>query len=188
MRRAPQMPRCPSPITSLGHSSPRRLMSLSTSDQLSMDSLYPGNRAHHHLPSVAQGRHHHQDRRLLPLKTGLDVDSIHPHVHHFQVIQGPSAPLGKLIVPLILQPGYRARRYRRPLLPAVPAPPGRSHLRKGHVGTTGGSAQQPSWSLLTNSGSSRLSNSSSVLRTRGLLSCTVPELSVSLRGLPYPFL
>ena len=36
------MPRCPSPITSLGHSSPRRLMSLSTSDQLSMDSLYPG--------------------------------------------------------------------------------------------------------------------------------------------------
>ena len=77
-----------------------------------MDSLYPGISAHHHLPSVAQGRHHHQDRRLLPLKTGLDVDSIHPHVHHFQVIQGPSAPLGKLIVPLILQPGYRARRYR----------------------------------------------------------------------------
>ena len=40
------------------------------------------------------------------------IDSIHPHVHHFQVIQGPSAPFCKLIVPLILQPGYRARRYR----------------------------------------------------------------------------
>ena len=41
--------------------------------------------------------------------------------------------------------------------------------------------------LLTNSGSSRLSNCSSVSRTRGRLSCIVPELSVSLRALPYPF-
>ena len=29
-----------------------------------------------------------------------------------QVIEGPAAPLGKLIVPLGLQPGHRARRYR----------------------------------------------------------------------------
>ena len=36
------MPRCPSPTTSLGQLKPRRLMSLSTSDQLSVDSLYPG--------------------------------------------------------------------------------------------------------------------------------------------------
>ena len=41
--------------------------------------------------------------------------------------------------------------------------------------------------LLTNKGSSRLSNTSSVSRTRGLLSCIVPELSVSLLGLLYPF-
>ena len=71
-----------------------------------------GNSAHHHLAPVAQGRHHHQYRRLLLLKTSLDVDSIHPHVDHFQVIEGPAAPLGKLIVPLGLQPGHRARRYR----------------------------------------------------------------------------
>ena len=87
-------------------------MSLSTSDQLSVDSLYPGTVLTTTLLPVAQGRHHHQYRRLLLLKTSLDVDSIHPHVHHFEVIQGPAAPLGKLIVPLGLQPGHRARRYR----------------------------------------------------------------------------
>ena len=42
-----------------------------------MDSLYPGIRAglsdHAGNPSVAQGLHHHQDRRLLPLKMcGID--------------------------------------------------------------------------------------------------------------------
>ena len=41
--------------------------------------------------------------------------------------------------------------------------------------------------LWTNSGRYRLSNRSSVSRTRGLLSCVVPEESVSLRGLAYPF-
>ena len=41
---------------------------------------------------------------------------------------------------------------------------------------------------MTNSGSSRLSNCSSVSRTRGRLSCIVPELSVSLRALPYPLI
>ena len=41
--------------------------------------------------------------------------------------------------------------------------------------------------LWTNRGRSRLSNLSSVSRTRGLLTLMVPELSVSLRGGPHPF-
>ena len=63
-------------------------------------------------------------------------------------------------------------------LPAAPAKPGRSPLLKDHAGTA---------LLWTNSGSSRLSNCSSLSRTRGRLSWIVPELSGSLRGLAYPF-
>ena len=83
-----------------------------------------------------------------------------------------------LIVPLILQPGHRARRYRCVL--SQQPPQRRSRLRIDRAGTARGSTQT-FLVLLTNSGSSRLSNCSSVWRTRGR---AVPELSVSLVSVP----
>ena len=146
-----------------------------------------GNSAHHHLAPVAQGRHHHQYRRLLLLKTSLDVD-LHPPT---------CRPL----------PGHRGGRLRhwasssfhlssnRATVLADTGASSPSSPRKARSKSpsdrpcrySSGINSATFLVLLTNSGSSRLSNCSSVPRTRGRLSCIVPELSVSLRALPYPF-
>ena len=159
------MPRCPSPTTSLGQLKPRRLMSLSTSDQCSVDSLYPGTALTTTLLPSLRAAITTSTAAFSFSRPALTYGSIHPHVDHLQVIEGPAAPLGKLIVPLGLQPGHRARRYRCPSSePAVPAKPDRSRLRIDRAGTAEGST--PTFLvLLTNSGSSRLSNCS---RYRGL--------------------
>ena len=70
---------------------------------------------------------------------------------------------------------------------AVPATPSRNRPLKDRPHYSSGIRSATFLVLWTNSGSSRLSNRSSVSRTRGRLRCIVPELSVSFRGGAYPF-
>ena len=95
------MPRCPSPTTSLGQLKPRRLMSLSTSDQLSVDSLYPGTvLTTTLLPSL---------RAAITTSTAAFSVSrpalVAPSTHMYTTSRsaGAGCAMGKLIVPLGLE-------------------------------------------------------------------------------------
>ena len=131
-------------------------------------------------PCSRHSRRHHHQRGLLPLQAGLHVDPVHPHVDHLKVVQGPRTPFGKLGVPLVLEAGDRARRYRRVLSEQSPQRQVEVALRETvQVQLRDQVGNLPR--LWTNRGS-RVSNLSSVSRIRGLLIRMVPELRVSRRG------
>ena len=144
---------------------PRRLMSLSTSDQFSVDnSLYPGRQRllRTTLAPVAQGLPSPPCTvRLLLLKTSLDVDSIHPHAGPLIQVdtRGRTAPLGKLIVPTWTSTGATdARRYRCVL--SQQPPQSQIEVAFGRPCRYSSGINSATFLvLLTNSGSSRLSNS-----------------------------
>jgi hypothetical protein len=65
------------------------------------------------LGTVGTHADHHQQAHLVLLEADLEVDPVDPHVHVVGLGQRPLVERGRLVLPVLGQPGDRGRRQAR---------------------------------------------------------------------------